>query len=345
MAAGTPISLTPQSIPSGFCPSSWQAVLDQFLASTDARLPGTYNTFNFGDATPSAADRGKPWLRTISGEIDRWYVFENGIWISKHPIENVDGKRIKYEGTLASIDTIDGGNSNPVTDRDGPFWELDVAVESVPNASPTQVVFDSSGSGTWNVPSSVTEVLVELWGAGGGGGQDPGTATTDQVAGGGGGGHIRSSVTVTAGGTVSYTVGAGGAAGSGAPGSSGTDTVFGSLTAGGGGGGSATGTTSTASGGTNSGTTLGDVSLNGGSTTAVGQGGDSPLGGAGGLGGFNVNASAGSQPGGGGGGSYGVGSSGDGADGMIIITYTEGVTPTDTYWIKRTAREFYTVTA
>lgn len=209
-------------------------------------------------------------------------------------------------------------------------WTIDdVSLEEASSAAAASsspfgtniVVLDTPETGNWPVPSGVTTVVVEMWGAGGGGGQDAGTAGTDQVAGGGGGGYVRSSLSVTAGGTVSYTVGSGGAAGSGGPGSSGTDTVFGSLTAGGGGGGAAGGIGSTAAGGTNSGTVSGDVSLNGESTTAVGQGGASPLGGSGGLGRINVNASSGSQPGGGGGGSYGSGTSGAGADGMIIITY------------------------
>ncbi len=62
------------------------------------------------------------------------------------------------------------------------------------------------GSGTWNVPEGVTKILIEAWGAGGGG---------SAYGGGAGGGYVRSWISVTPGTPITYTVGAGGARGSG----------------------------------------------------------------------------------------------------------------------------------
>ena len=95
-----------------------------------------------------------------------------------------------------------------------------------------------TSSGTFSVPSGISavDVLVVAGGAGGGGGSQAG-------GGGGAGGLIyRPGFTVTPGGTVSVTVGDGGAAGPGQPaptgkGGTGQDSVFGTLTAKGGGGG------------------------------------------------------------------------------------------------------------
>lgn len=66
------------------------------------------------------------------------------------------------------------------------------------------IVF-SNTSGTWIVPAGVTKIFAEAW-AGGGGGTGTG--------GGGGGGYVTGIITVTPGGSVAYTVGTGGAAGS-----------------------------------------------------------------------------------------------------------------------------------
>jgi len=55
---------------------------------------------------------------------------------------------------------------------------------------------------TWIVPSGVTKILVEVWGAGGGG---------NVFCGGGGGGYIKGHFTVVPGAVVSYIAGTGGA--------------------------------------------------------------------------------------------------------------------------------------
>lgn len=78
---------------------------------------------------------------------------------------------------------------------------------------PNLATFWSAGSGTWSVPAGITRILVEVWGAGGG---------ANIYGGGGGGGYVKAVISVTPGGTVSYTVGASG------PGSTNTGTNGGS---------------------------------------------------------------------------------------------------------------------
>src|SRR5215212_9641649 len=56
-------------------------------------------------------------------------------------------------------------------------------------------------AGTWTVPSGVTEVMVELWGAGSGGTMNVGGTS---------GGYLRTVQTVTPGTSISYVVGDGG---------------------------------------------------------------------------------------------------------------------------------------
>jgi hypothetical protein len=69
----------------------------------------------------------------------------------------------------------------------------------------------TSGTGSWTVPAGVTSLDVAAWGGGGGGG-----LTAEDDLGGGGGAYAGSTIPVTPGQTVWYSVG-GPAAGSGSP--------------------------------------------------------------------------------------------------------------------------------
>jgi hypothetical protein len=160
-------------------------------------------------------------------------------------------------------------------------------------------------SGTFSVPSGITSVDVMVIGGGGGGGYAENGSHTG--GGGGAGGLVfMPGYPVTPGGTVSVTVGCGGAGGPGNPGpypntvSNGQDSVFGTLTAKGGGGGGAHG-------------------ANSGGPQAAGQGGSG--------GGGNSISSCGNTPGGSGiqptqpgnSGAYGFGNPG-GAAGLYAST-------------------------
>lgn len=178
-------------------------------------------------------------------------------------------------------------------------------------------VFTSSG--TYNVPAAVSQVFVRLAGAGGGGGGGP--AGSGSSGGGGGGGYSEGWLTVTPGGTVTVTVGTGGASGTtNTGGTVGGTTTFSTISATGGVGGPTTGTGYGGAGGTGSG---GGLNLNGGTGgfrsnisggVVVGPGGESFFGGG------NSN-----------GGNYGVGASGvtSGANtnvagnGVVIVQWSQ----------------------
>jgi len=228
-------------------------------------------------------------------------------------------------------------------------------------------VTKTSGSGTIPIPAGATVGKGECWGGGGGGGgSNHNFWTTGPQGGGGGGGEYahEPSLALPSGGTVAYSVGAGGsgATGStGSPGSGGTTTLAGSavtVTANGGtrGNGSASpgdgGGGAGGSGSTNTVNNDGGAGGNGGTNDGGGGGGS---GGASGAGGFGVRPGAGSAgagggaaggegglsgsasgagqngiaPGGGGGGACGVSADitttgGNGASGQVRLTYSTG---------------------
>jgi hypothetical protein len=187
----------------------------------------------------------------------------------------------------------------------------------------TICTFDASGS--WTVPCGVTSVTVQAWGGGGGGAGDGSNATTSG-GGGGGGGYSTSSISVTPGTLINFTVGAGGPGGSGnANGTLGGTSTFSTVSAPGGGGGLFAGGGGTGGIGT-SGT--GNAGGDGVATGAGGAGGNAA--GGGGLGGLSNGVGNSGLPGGvpGGGGSGGddegggTRDGGAGGAGRIIITYT-----------------------
>jgi hypothetical protein len=180
-----------------------------------------------------------------------------------------------------------------------------------------------TSSGTFSVPSGVTSVDV-LVVAGGGG-------STGNYAGGGGAGGLifMPAFPVTPSGTVSVTVGDGGAVNPTDRGSPGQDSVFGTLTAkGGGGGGRGCAPNPTGGPGGSGGGGSGPGVNAGGSAIQPTQPGNS---GAYGFG--NAGGNGGGAYGGGGGGAGAVGNPGqnpsDAADGGIGKTYTiaDGTTP------------------
>jgi len=207
-----------------------------------------------------------------------------------------------------------------------------------------------ANSNTYTVPPGVTEITVEVWGAGGGG------STSNTAAGGGGGGYARSIITVSPGDTFNYTIGT-----AGTQGINGGDSTFNTTIVGGGGqagsgstggaGGVATGGNDANFNGGNGGNAGSGGNGNrgggggGGSATAVANGGNGSAnsgntGGTGGAGqgnggnggnGNNGAGNAGSFPGGGGGGAAGPGGgspSGNGASGQILVTQSTNTPPT-----------------
>lgn len=160
-----------------------------------------------------------------------------------------------------------------------------------------------TADGTWNKPSGVSMVAVQMWGAGGGGGASQDTGFNGGGGGGGGEYVFRVMDAADVGSSVSVVVGAGGAGASagGETGGDGGDSQFGDLLARGGVGGGVGG-----SGGNGGGIGISHLGGGKGDTTAAEYGG----GGGGGSedgGGDSVYAA-----GGGGGGGIDGGAGGDG---------------------------------
>ena len=214
-------------------------------------------------------------------------------------------------------------------------------------ATPGQeCTYGTAGSYTYTIPVGVEAIKIEAWGGGASGGFDSGDSKAR--SGGGGGGYVTNIYEVSAGQTISITVGAGGVitGATTSPGENGSSSSYnwnssGAVVAN---GGSITNANSGGAGGSISGS-FGAGSTPGGNgadrenpNTKGGGGGGSGIlassafeqngGTPGGGNGANENANGGdgTTPGGGGGGKGNNGSqSGDGGDGQVKITILDPI--------------------
>lgn len=190
-------------------------------------------------------------------------------------------------------------------------------------------VTEFTGSGTYNKNLAARFIKVTVIGGGGGGGSSGNNYTTSN-GGGGGGCAIKWIPNSAVGSTETVTVGAGGTGNSGAAGTAGGTSSFGShCSATGGGAGLAWGSNG-AAGGTGSG---GNINIAGGpssgnaeystaSADCIGAGGNSFLGGGGYVAGTASNGTTGGSYGGGGGGAHrttGAVTGGSGAAGYVVV--------------------------
>lgn len=112
------------TLPQDFCFTSWQNTLDQFANHMRAVLANGRSFYNFGDTVPTPDKQVYPWLKTVGGVPERWYVYSSGRWIWPYTVP-AGGIRWNWAGTETDLKTFDGGEDATVSIFTGPFWEID----------------------------------------------------------------------------------------------------------------------------------------------------------------------------------------------------------------------------
>lgn len=116
------IAITTLDVPTTFCFTSWQQSWPTLVSLLMANQEGNQQFINFGSTTPVAEDQDKPWFRTnADGTPDKFYSYSSGNWLALHPI--APGLIVWWNGALASVPTLDGGEAGAVSPTTGPFWE------------------------------------------------------------------------------------------------------------------------------------------------------------------------------------------------------------------------------
>jgi len=119
------ITISGGNFPQGYCyPNSPQQFLNDLVLQLFATVQGGI-AFNFGPNRPTPDQQNLPWLRTDNtGIIDGWYTF-SGDWIRPYPVPGSSAERRLWTDTEAALLTYDGGSNATVSDRTGPFWQVD----------------------------------------------------------------------------------------------------------------------------------------------------------------------------------------------------------------------------
>lgn len=109
-----------ETLPQGFCPASYQDMLNQFSAHQSVTFPSTFAGVTVSTTKP--ANTTQAWLQLDSfGRPVRLYYFAQGAWLSLHP--DVPGKIIIWDSALPDFTEFDGGDAGPAGPLSGPMWE------------------------------------------------------------------------------------------------------------------------------------------------------------------------------------------------------------------------------
>jgi len=126
----TLITLTPPSLPVGYCPSNYQQLANDVISGTQANFNSSIGNsfFNFGPTTPTLNNQVYPWLDNNGN----WWVFQGGYWARQNPVAAGSSERRIFVGTSADVLSYDGGDGtvysgNPYA---GSMWAIDTNFEA-----------------------------------------------------------------------------------------------------------------------------------------------------------------------------------------------------------------------
>jgi microcystin-dependent protein len=140
------------TLPQGFCPATYQTMLNGFGAALSVDIPTT-SGFTISATKPSSTSN--VWFRIDSlGRYLGTYIFGQGSWLSAHPMQ--PGFTVWWFAALPTFTTYDGGDSSSVGPASGPMWQQAkdgngtvIAAEFVISAGtlPSATVLSIGGSG------------------------------------------------------------------------------------------------------------------------------------------------------------------------------------------------------
>jgi hypothetical protein len=126
----TLITLTPPSLPIGYCPTNYQQLANDIVGGTQATFNSSIGNsfFNYGPTTPALNNQVYPWLDNNGN----WWIFQGGYWSRQNPVAAGGSERRIFVGTSADVLSYDGGDGtvysgNPYA---GSMWEIDTNFEA-----------------------------------------------------------------------------------------------------------------------------------------------------------------------------------------------------------------------
>lgn len=117
------------SLPAGYC---YPADPNTFFQDIVARIVGMFtNNLNgviISATEPGVNDRDKLWFNTHNSDNNLYSWVTSIGWARKHPVP-ADAERRVWFPLETDLSAEDGGNANPVSDADGPFWQRDTTFD------------------------------------------------------------------------------------------------------------------------------------------------------------------------------------------------------------------------
>jgi hypothetical protein len=108
-------------LPSGFCPTDFQSILNGFSAHQTVNLSPATGASSIVVSSTKPTDQTVLWLRTDQfGRPERIYWFASGAWLSLHPL--VPGLTQWWFSTIPDFTTFDGGDALAPSTISGPMW-------------------------------------------------------------------------------------------------------------------------------------------------------------------------------------------------------------------------------
>ena len=113
-------SLNVGNLPQGFCPTTYQAMLNGFTAAQSVSIP-TASGITVSATKPS--DTSAIWFQIDSlGRFLRMYIYGQGSWLSSHPV--APGLTMWWFSALPiNFATFDGGDNNAIGPASGGMWQ------------------------------------------------------------------------------------------------------------------------------------------------------------------------------------------------------------------------------
>ncbi len=115
------LPVIPGQLPSGFCPTDLQSMLNEFSSHQSVSISaGTGSGLIVSTTKPT--DGTVPWLRLDQfGRPERIYWFASGAWLSLHPL--VPGMTIWWFDVVPDFTTFDGGDALAQSAISGKMWQ------------------------------------------------------------------------------------------------------------------------------------------------------------------------------------------------------------------------------
>lgn len=141
--------LIPGTLPGGYCPASYQQLYNDFFGLGFAQAPAV-QAYIWTGATPPIDFTTYPLWAPLDGAgapmFPGLFGYDTafGGWTAKHPVPANSSMVVLWIGTLAAIDTFDGGAAGAISAYTGPMW---VVVAALAARFPVGVGTFPSGAG------------------------------------------------------------------------------------------------------------------------------------------------------------------------------------------------------